>query len=510
MSKLVVLKLDGQVDQGFQVTVEIGVDSERASVEFRGELPPSPKILGQLDNWRKTYRELEMATRLRPKEVTYRSCVEEKIVNCSYSAAQLQETLAEWLDSRDFSGINKQLREELNRDEQIQFLIRSNDEKLSLIPWHLWDFIKRYPYSEVTFSTSTFRRVSRAKHKKSNVRILAILGNSGGINVNEDRRALESLPNVELTFLVEPTPKDIDNELWEQSWDVLFFAGHSETKGEKGRIHINPYDSLTIEDLKYGLTKAISQGLQLAIFNSCDGLGLAHELEQLHIPQIIVMREPVPDSIAQEFLKYFLKAYSDGSPLHLAMRYARERLQALELCFPYATWLPVIFQNPAEVALSWKELSGHCKQSSISYSDKESKTHQVEEHDYYNRLDAYKKQELILSSAPAKPLVFGAELNTNNSSKVEAFDKHQIGVVVQSITASSAGRVRGLGSDWPASFYSKKCLASIHPGELVRIVGRQGIRLLVAPFDQPLQDENESKSGKSLFSKLKQKLGKLV
>ncbi len=74
-----------------------------------------------------------------------------------------------------------------------------------------------------------------------------------------------------------------------------------------GKIEINqnsPPDALTIADLKYGLKKAIRHGLQLAIFNSCDGLGLAYQLEDLHIPYIIVMREPVEDKVAREFLKH--------------------------------------------------------------------------------------------------------------------------------------------------------------------------------------------------------------
>jgi hypothetical protein len=86
----------------------------------------------------------------------------------------------------------------------------------------------------------------------------------------------------------------------------LFFAGHSETDNNQGKIWINKTQYLTIEDLKYGLRKAIRSGLQLAIFNSCDGLGLGFDLAELNIPQIIVMREPIPDAVAQEFLKYFL------------------------------------------------------------------------------------------------------------------------------------------------------------------------------------------------------------
>ncbi|NJL10173.1 MAG: hypothetical protein HC908_08410 [Calothrix sp. SM1_7_51] len=57
------------------------------------------------------------------------------------------------------------------------------------------------------------------------------------------------------------------------------------------------------------MTKAIQKGLKLAIFNSCEGLGLARQLASLHIPQVIVMREPVPDKVAQEFLKYFLQFF---------------------------------------------------------------------------------------------------------------------------------------------------------------------------------------------------------
>ncbi|MCJ8282273.1 MAG: CHASE2 domain-containing protein, partial [Rivularia sp. ALOHA_DT_140] len=102
--------------------------------------------------------------------------------------------------------------------------------------------------------------------------------------------------------------------------------------------------------------KAIERGLQLAIFNSCEGLGLAAQLTDLHIPQIIVMREPVPDSVAQQFLKHFLTIFAGGEPFYLAVREARERLQGIEGEYPGASWLPVIFQNPAEIPPTWQQL----------------------------------------------------------------------------------------------------------------------------------------------------------
>ncbi|WP_333479462.1 hypothetical protein [Allocoleopsis sp.] len=43
--------------------------------------------------------------------------------------------------------------------------------------------------------------------------------------------------------------------------------------------------------LTHHLKKAFVQGLSLAIVKSCDGLGLAFDLADLHIPQMIVTRE---------------------------------------------------------------------------------------------------------------------------------------------------------------------------------------------------------------------------
>jgi hypothetical protein len=111
---------------------------------------------------------------------------------------------------------------------------------------------------------------------------------------------------------VEPQPEKLNDQLWEKGWDILFFAGHSSSQ-KKGQLQLNQTDSLTLEQLRYALKKAIAQGLKLAIFNSCDGLGLAHDLADLHIPQVIVMREPVPDRVAQEFLRHFLARFQGDS-----------------------------------------------------------------------------------------------------------------------------------------------------------------------------------------------------
>lgn len=101
-------------------------------------------------------------------------------------------------------------------------------------------------------------------------------------------------------------------------------------------------------DVWYKFRCVCPGGLHLAIFNSCDGLGLAVQLQETQIPQVIVMREPVPDLVAQSFLKYLLAAWVDSKSLYLAMRQARSRLKEdLDLKFPCASWLPIIYQNAA-------------------------------------------------------------------------------------------------------------------------------------------------------------------
>ncbi|MBW4450406.1 MAG: CHASE2 domain-containing protein [Spirirestis rafaelensis WJT71-NPBG6] len=357
MAKLVVLKLDGNLsDYGFRVTLEIGAENARPKIEVSGYLPASPDLATYLHQWQDKYRSLGIPSRIKPQEIIYDGCIKSRIEQCSQSAKILSDRLQTWLDSQEFRCITNTLREELNRDETIRVLIRTDNRQLQMLPWHLWDFFNRYSQAEFALSATASETPPIPSQRKPKVRILAILGNSAGIDVQKDRQLLENLPLSEVVFLVEPQRNELNNYLWQQ-WDILFFAGHSETAGGKGKIYINKSDRLEIDELRNGLKSAIAQGLQLAIFNSCDGLGLAWQLVCLHIPQMIVMREPVPDEVAQEFLKHFLIAFSSGKSLYLALREAREKLQGLEDRFPNATWLPVIFQNPGIIPPTWKKLS---------------------------------------------------------------------------------------------------------------------------------------------------------
>jgi len=357
LGKLVILKLGtGSFEAGFSVTLQIGDENARPIVEITGELPPNPEIPLYYHQWQSIYRSLEFSGR--PIGIPKPSKPRPDREDCQKAAINLQVCLNTWLAAASFRPIREKWLEKLLPEDQIRVLLQTNDLRLQKLPWHLWDLLERYPKAEIALSAPSYEQVSRNSPPQSQVKVLAILGNSQGIDIQADGQLLQELPHANTTFLVEPSSQDLTDQLWEQDWQILFFAGHSATdkNGDVGKIYINQTESLTISQLKYALRKAVERGLHLAIFNSCDGLGLAREFADLQIPQIIVMREPVPDVVAQAFLKYFLAAFACGQSLYMAIREARERSQSLETQFPCATWLPVIYQNPAVIPLFWQEL----------------------------------------------------------------------------------------------------------------------------------------------------------
>ncbi len=359
MKKIVRLKLEGDLyASGCHVTLEIGWEGQPRQMELGGTLPPTPHLCLSLEEWQQSYRQLGLISRIQPGKISYEGSLSDRLKACRQSANLLARHFRTWLNSASFQDLDRRLREELHRHEEIQFLIRTDIPELQKLPWHLWDLVDRYPKAEAALSQVQFEPCLTAeKISDHEVKILAILGHSEGIDIESDRHILESLPHAQITFLVEPQPHQINDQLWDQPWDIIFFTGHSETEKETGRIYINRQDSLTIHDLWYGLRKSVERGLKLAIFNSCDGLGLARALDDLQIPQMIIMRELVPDRIAQEFLKYFLSSFSRGESFYLAVREAREKLQGWEQEFPCATWLPVIYQHPTAIVPAWPQFS---------------------------------------------------------------------------------------------------------------------------------------------------------
>ncbi|NMG59159.1 CHAT domain-containing protein [Geitlerinema sp. P-1104] len=375
----VVLKLDGDLEHhGFKVFLEIGVDDQLPQVEMMGYLPANPPLAQQLhQHWQQHYRSIGAPYirslsspdsfptpesspqplsnyRIKPKG-SFASHHEGRFVACQQSARQLAHLFSQWLQSPEFHRLDLCLREELSKTQEIELLIRCDRPDIKKLPWHLWSFSQRYQKTEVSFGSLVASSPYVAQPTlNSTVKILAILGHAQGINTQCDRQFLETLPQAAVEFLVEPSRHDINHKLWQDSWDIVFFAGHSETRNETGKIYINPQESLEIADLSYGFQDAVKRGLTLAIFNSCDGLGLVQKIEDWQIPMAIVMRELVPDQVAQAFLKSFLAQFSQGQSFRESVRHAREQLQGLEGQFPCASWLPMIYQNCPHLSPTWQ------------------------------------------------------------------------------------------------------------------------------------------------------------
>ena len=381
--KLVTLNFEGgNFATGFPVIrANISLDSHPFPISFSGNLPPNSEIPQLYQDWREKDRQLQELKKSKDNDLSRIKINKNNPTNFSHKEIDQQEQkiinqilelkekwrslLNDWLNTSDFNRIEKELRAKFNPSDKVRLIIQSEDVLMQRIPWHLWSFFSDYQFAETAIGLPKANRVEKLNIAREKIRILAIFGDDKGINTKADKQYLENLPQevVETVSLVKPNRQELHQELWdEKGWDIICFSGHSQSEADVSTgcfyLDLENQIKMTIEELENALTAAIKKGLELAIFNSCDGLGLAQQLARLHIPAIIVMREPVPNLVAQEFLKHFLQLFSSGKSLSISVRQAREKLESLEDKFPAASWLPVICQNSAEIPPTWQSLYG--------------------------------------------------------------------------------------------------------------------------------------------------------
>jgi WD40 repeat protein len=359
MINWVILTLgQGSLNTGFpHVTLEIR-KPEGDTVKISGGLPDAPQILELYRRWKLlysgSYERLGWSFRMEIDEADITNFSEKEFEETGF---KLKKEINIWLNCQLFEPIEKTLRTQLNYDDKIGVIIETNQEQIQRLPWELWEIFEDYPHAIHAFSPSSYypRKRKRNKIPRTKVKVLGILGQSQGLDLTKDILSLQQISDAIPEFLTQPKSEDLNDELWKLGWDILFFAGHSKTE-KQGIICLNDQEVLTVKQIKYAVSKAITRGLQLAIFNSCDGLGLARDLTDLQLPVVIVMREPVPDEVAQVFLRHFLAAYAQGKSVLMAVLEARQRLEKLESKYPYATGLPTIFLNPSVPVPTWQDL----------------------------------------------------------------------------------------------------------------------------------------------------------
>jgi CHASE2 domain-containing sensor protein len=422
MSRVAVLKIgQGSFAQGFAVTLQLREDQGAPIAELEGRLPANPEISSLYLCWQQAFRSLAGRDRsssllhqaidgLTPDRatpdratptaqsdatddwevdqnlITHRSTREDVEV-CRQFAKALEASMKTWLQSHPTEGWQR-IRERLARElasypDRFRLVIQTRDSQLWKLPWQTWDLLSHYPQVGVGYSLPDFEQQEQRDrphlHAKP-VRILAVLGNTFQLNLQPDETAIENLEQADAVFLHQPTAQEMIRELRsDRGWDIFFFAGHSQSEFQSefqaefqagnddveiknetlqtGRIYLNDQESLEIDQFRHALRDAIHKGLKIAIFNSCDGLGLAQRSANLNIPVVICMQERVPDQVAQSFLKEFLIEYAKDQPLYTAVRRSQDRLEEFQH-LPGATWLPLIYQNPAEIPPTWQALRG--------------------------------------------------------------------------------------------------------------------------------------------------------
>lgn len=366
MSKLVILEIrEADNEQRYPVTLRIcdSINYQNFQSTVSGKFPPAKDLIESYDNLKRnrmdrgfgSYRKLE---KLKKAQVTN--------VSVKELADAVEISVNNWLNFPDseFQDVRDLLLKVLSAHKNdVRVIIETDNISLWSFPWHLWNKFQEFEV-EPSFALLTTNIDSKLNQEnyKNKIRILVILGDSSDINVEADLKLLkESIAqnDAEITTLTATNSSKLDDELWKQNWDILFFAGHSYSEDDysQGKLALSETESIAIKDLKYGLENAIKHGLKLAIFNSCDGMGLVKELASLEIPAIIAMRERVVDEVAQKFLEYFLQSFArEKKSLRDSVLQARKKLHSMDIQYPCASWLPMIYEHRAVEPPTWDEL----------------------------------------------------------------------------------------------------------------------------------------------------------
>ena len=243
----------------------------------------------------------------------------------------------------------------------LDIFLTCNPLEIARLPWEAWEigreFAARGSIRIVRMPVNIQGKTVTPQNRGHRARILAILGDDTGLDFKADKDAVRSLsPIADIEFIGWQPGQDINtlktriiNTIAEENgWDILFFAGHSnETILTGGEFAIAPGTSLLLRELEEAITIAKERGLQFAIFNSCNGLSIANGLIDLGLSQVAVMREPIHNKVAQEFLLRFLQSLAEYKDVHESLLLACQYLKLEKhLTYPSAYLIPSLFRHP--------------------------------------------------------------------------------------------------------------------------------------------------------------------
>lgn len=279
--------------------------------------------------------------------------------------AKLLLEFHKWLRSVELYEIRAKILSETekNSPSPITIFLTCNSLELARLPWEAWDIGREFALSSekiriVRAPINIFQTVkNKNTQRRAKVRVLAILGDDTGLDFQAEKEAIAKLQPIADVEFVGWQPEQNIFELKakikkaltsERGWDILFFAGHSnESLLTGGEIAIARNVTISLAEITPAINIALEKGLQFAIFNSCNGLSIANTLIDLGLSQVAVMREPIHNSVASEFLLLFLQSLSQFKDVYEALSSASGYLKLEKnLIYPSAYLIPSLFCHP--------------------------------------------------------------------------------------------------------------------------------------------------------------------
>ena len=369
MIKLLTLELDGTFDRGFKVKLEIRPDlNSRPQTVIKARLPANLELLTLYRQWQRHYSELEGFFKVlkdsNPQQITNSSQQSLVFKNCQEKAKLFEDNLNKWLNnSPEFEPIKTAI---LRSGNNFRIWVQTDNIWLQRFPWEKWEILQNTG-ADIAIIVSEYDTLTRQLKNHEKIRILAILGYATDLKfLEEDRKTLDDIAGkagAEIIWEKAPHPQKLNQLLRQETWNILFFSGHSASTedGQDCEIQLTETHKLKIADFSFSLGEATKNGLKLAIFNSCDGIGLAQQLSRekgMALPHLIFMREKLPDPVSPKFLQYFLTAFTNNKSLYSAVHEAQKNLHDdWEKDYPCASWLPVVCPNPTEEPPTWHSFS---------------------------------------------------------------------------------------------------------------------------------------------------------
>jgi ABC-type branched-subunit amino acid transport system substrate-binding protein len=189
------------------------------------------------------------------------------------------------------------------------------------------------------------------------VKILMLVGKYTyrKIDTETDKELISNLTGAAKPKIVEVTSiAEVINALDNNKFDILMFAGHSSTLPDGTDTTIWLTDNLTINinQISNQIRNALNRRhhpLVLAIFNSCDGIGIDGQLKEqgIRIPYLIAMKARITDEIAHTFLTLFLR-YFVRNRMSFQMAYQQAQ-SGLHPFVPGAESLPILCLRQAKM-----------------------------------------------------------------------------------------------------------------------------------------------------------------